>query len=98
MKYGHRVPIPNFIFLCLPFGELLFTCVDLGQAALAGLPEAVAQIDAGIVHSPADHIVADVTGAGEVITQVTGVHCAHGGYCVALNAGDLNKTADGVAG
>ena len=34
--------------------------VELGKAALAGFPEALVQIDAGFVHSPADHVVADV--------------------------------------
>ena len=42
MKLGHRVPIPNFINLCLPFGKLLFLAViKLGEAAFTGLAEAV---------------------------------------------------------
>ena len=46
---------------------LLFSCVDLGQTAFTGFPEAVVQIDTGLMHGPADHIVADITGAGEEV-------------------------------
>ena len=42
-------------------------CIDLGQTAFAGLTEAVAEVDAGLVHGTAHHIVADVTGAGEEV-------------------------------
>ena len=41
--------------------------IKLGQAALAGFPEAVVQVHAGFPHGPADHVVADVPGAGEEI-------------------------------
>ena len=40
-----------------------FAVVELGQAAFAGFPEAVVQVDAGLLHGPADHVVADVSGA-----------------------------------
>ena len=76
---------------------LFLSCVDLGQAAFAGFPEAVVQIDAGFQHGPADHIVADISRAGEEVAQVAGVHGSHGSYGVALDAGDLHQTADGVA-
>ena len=42
-----------------------FSGVDLCQAAFAGFPETVIQIDAGLVHGTADHVIADVPGAGE---------------------------------
>lgn len=41
--------------------------VELGQTAFAGFLEAVVQMDAGFFHSPADHIVADISGAGEEV-------------------------------
>ena len=43
---------------------LLFSGVDLSQTTFAGLTEAVVQVNTGLVHSAADHIVADVSGAG----------------------------------
>ena len=46
---------------------VILPCVDLGEAAFAGFPEAVVQVDAGFLHSPADHIIADVPGAGEEV-------------------------------
>ena len=78
--------------------HLLLSGVDLGQAAFAGFAEAVAQVDAGLVHGPADHVVADVTGTGEEVAHVAGVHGPQGGHGIALDAGDLDETADGVAG
>ena len=41
--------------------------VQLGEAAFAGFPEPVIQVDAGFLHGPADHVVTDVTGTGEEI-------------------------------
>ena len=43
-----------------PFFLLFFSCVNLCQSALTGFTEAVVQIDAGLVHGTADHIIADV--------------------------------------
>ena len=40
-----------------------FAVIELCQAAFAGFPEAVVQVDAGLMHGPADHIVADIPGA-----------------------------------
>ena len=37
--------------------------VEAGQAALAGLPEAAVEAEAGLLHGLTDHIVADVPGA-----------------------------------
>ena len=72
--------------------------VELGQTAFAGFAETVVQVDAGLLHGPADHIVADVTGAGEEVAEVAGIHSPDGGNGVALDAGDLHQAADGVAG
>ena len=55
-------------------------------------------MDAGFLHGPADHVIADVSRAGEEIAHVAGVHGPQGGNGVALDAGDLHQTADGVAG
>ena len=41
--------------------------VDFCQSAFAGFPETVIQIDTGFVHGTADHIIADVPGAGEEV-------------------------------
>ena len=41
--------------------------VESSQTALAGFPKTVVQINARLVHSAADHIVADIPGAGEEI-------------------------------
>ena len=41
--------------------------IDLRQATFAGFPETVVQVDAGLMHGPADHIIADIPGAGEEI-------------------------------
>ena len=65
--------------------------IQLGKAALAGFPEAVIQIDAGLPHGAAHHVVADVPGAGEKIAQIAGVHGADCGDGVALDAGDLRR-------
>ena len=51
--------------VCDRAARLLLSRVDLRQTALAGFPEAVVQIDAGFVHSPAHHIIADITRACE---------------------------------
>ena len=101
IEIGMRTTIPSFILLFLPFGKLRlfsFAVIDLCQTAFAGFAEAVVEIDAGLVHGTADHIVADIPGAGEEIAQVAGVHGPHGSHGVALDAGNLNQTADGVAG
>ena len=47
---------------------LTFAVIDFGKTALAGCPEAVAEINACFVHCPAHHIVADIPGAGEEMT------------------------------
>ncbi len=80
----------------VPFGAL--SVIELGQSAFAGFPEAVVQVDACLLHGPADHIVAYVSGAGEEVAQVAGVHGPDGGDGVAFDAGDLHQAADGVAG
>ena len=75
-----------------------FPVIQLGKAALAGFPEALVQVDAGFVHGPADHVIADVSGAREEVAQIAGVHGPHGGHGVALDAGNLHQAADGVTG
>ena len=50
------------------------------------------------MHRAANHIIADVTGAGEEVTQVAGVHSPHSGDGVAFDTGDLHQAADGVTG
>ena len=45
----------------------LAAVIELGQAAFAGFAEAVVQVDAGFLHGPADHVIADVPGAGEQV-------------------------------
>ena len=52
-------------FLIYSIVSLLLSCVNFCQTALTGLPETVVQIDTGLVHGTADHIIADVSGAGE---------------------------------
>ena len=86
----------SFILRLITF--YFFSAVDLGQAAFAGFPEPMVQIHTGFLHGPADHIIADIPGAGEEIAQVAGIHGTDGGYSVALDAGNLDKSADGVAG
>ena len=44
-----------------------FSVVELGKTAFAGFPETMVQIDTGFLHGPADHVVADVSGAGEEV-------------------------------
>lgn len=56
------------------------------------------QVEARLIHGFADHVIADVPGAAEAVAQVAGVHGPHGGDGVALDAGDLDQAADGVAG
>ena len=41
--------------------------IDLRQAAFAGFPEAVVQVDTGLMHGSTDHVIADIPGAGEEI-------------------------------
>ena len=41
--------------------------IELGKAALAGFAEAVVEVDARLVHGTADHVIADIPGAGEEI-------------------------------
>lgn len=72
--------------------------IEPGQTALAGLLILVAQVQPGLIHGLAYHIVADISGAAEEIAQIAGIHSAHGGDGVALDAGDLHKPANGVAG
>ena len=63
-----RINAKGVLHICnTPSCCLFLSCVDLGQAAFAGFTETVVQIDAGLMHGPADHVVADVTGAGEEI-------------------------------
>ena len=91
----------NPVCLLAPKGVLYFPSlpsVQLGKAAFAGFPKTSVQVDAGFVHGPADHVVADVPGTGEEIAQVAGVHGPHGSHGVPLDAGDLHQAADGVAG
>ena len=89
------VIIADLVFIYFPFGKLLFlfAVVNLGKTAFAGFPEPVVQVDAGFLHGPADHIIADVTGAGEEIAEIAGVHSPHSGYGVALDTRDLHQSA-----
>ena len=79
-------------------GVLFPSGVKLGQAAFAGFPEAVVQVYTGFLHGPAYHIVTDITGTGEEIAEVAGVHSPDSGDGVAFDAGNLHKTADGITG
>ena len=72
--------------------------IEPGQAAFGGLFVLMGEVEAGFVHGFADHVVADISGAAEAVAQVAGVHGPHGGHGVALDAGDLDQAADGVAG
>ena len=74
----------------------LLASVDLGQTALTGFTETVIQVDAGLVHGTADHVIADISGTGQIIAQIACVHSAACGYSVAFDAGNLYQTADGV--
>lgn len=49
------------------FVGLFAAVIDAGQATFAGFPELVVQVDTGVVHSAAYHIVADITRSGEEI-------------------------------
>ena len=69
-RIGLAGPLLNFHYMRL----LLLAIINLRQAAFAGFPEAVVEIDAGLVHSAAYHVIADVPGAGEEIAEVAGVH------------------------
>ena len=67
-KNNHRHSLPMVVFALMDF--LLFAAlaiINLCKAAFAGFTETVVQIDAGFVHGAADHIIADVTGAGEEV-------------------------------
>ena len=46
---------------------LLSSGVEFGKAAFAGFTEAVVQVDTGFLHGTADHVIADVSGAGEEV-------------------------------
>ena len=50
----------------LVFADLL-AVIELCQSTFAGFTEAVIQMDAGFLHGPADHVIADISGAGEEI-------------------------------
>ena len=52
---------------CLINLAVFATVVDLCQATFAGFPETVIQIDAGFLHSAADHIIADISGTGKEV-------------------------------
>ena len=88
-QFGHPAGVVLSFFV---------SCVDLGKAAFAGFAEAVVQIDAGLVHSTADHIIADITGACQEEAQVAGIHSAHCSHGISFNTGDLHQTTDGVTG
>ena len=62
-----------------------FAVIEPGEAALAGLPESVIQVDAGFPHGAAYHVVADVSGAGEEIAQIAGIHGPDGGNGVVIS-------------
>ena len=72
--------------------------INLGQTALGSFPEPMVQVDAGFVHSPADHIVADIPGAGEEVTQIASVHGSHSRYSISFDARNLHQAANGVTG
>ena len=50
------------LFLVYPFAV-----IELGEAAFGGFPEAVVQVYTCLLHGPADHIVADISGACQEI-------------------------------
>ena len=47
--------------------------VELGQTAFAGFTEPMVQVHAGFLHGPANHIIADIPGAGEEIAEIAGI-------------------------
>ena len=59
VKDGGKMLLRPFLFL---------SCINLGKTAFAGLAETVIQVNAGLVHSAADHIITDVSGTGEEVT------------------------------
>lgn len=61
--------IHNFIWIFHPFNKLwLFaTGVDTGKAAFTGFAELMIEMNAGIVHGTAHHIIANVSWTGEEI-------------------------------
>jgi len=61
-RKGTSEEVPGGLFSVDPLAV-----VELGKAAFAGFPEPMIQIHAGFLHGPADHVVADVTGAGQEI-------------------------------
>ena len=78
--------------------ELTLTVIELGEAAFAGFAEPVVKVHAGFLHGAANHIIADIPGAGKEIAQIAGIHGPDGGYGITLDAGDLDEAADGIAG
>jgi hypothetical protein len=46
---------------------LFLSVIKSCQTALAGFPKLVVQVNAGVMHGTADHIIADITGAGKKI-------------------------------
>ena len=82
---------------------MMFTAQDnllqgFGKTTFAGLTESVVQVDTGFIHSSEDHVIADVTRAGEEEAEVAGIHCSHCSHVISFDAGDLHQAADGVAG
>ena len=74
------------------------TLIQLGKSPLGGLAVEVGQIQSRMVHGLHHQVEGDLTAARQEIGQGQGVDGAHGGHGVALDAGDLDKPTDGVAG
>ena len=72
--------------------------IKLGKTALAGLTVVVGKIDSRLIHGLNDHVKGDLSASVKEVCKgecVYGAHCRNG---VSLDAGNLNETANGVAG
>jgi len=68
------------------------------QSCERGFLVAGLHVHAGAVHGFDDLVEGDFVGAGVVHGQAGGVDGFDGAHAVALDAGDLDEAADGVAG
>src|SRR5260370_23329880 len=85
---------PAFVF-CDPW--LAFDDVE-GEAGKGGFFVAGLHVEAGLVHRGDDLVEGELVVAGFVHGHAAGVDGFDGAHAVALDAGDLDEAADGVAG
>ena len=71
---------------------------NLRKTAFGGFAIGSVEIEAGFFHGFDDLVKGDFAGVPQKACKADGVDGAHRGNGVALDAGDLNETADGVAG